>query len=156
MFWCRNVEEYLRALSIQLSVKKWSLGNGNSDGPLINYSGASRISPKWGANPRTGCQHTRFCQILSKTAWNWKNLDPRGIPRKPPLRSANALLVKDTMETGADPGFSVVGAPTYKFARFSQKLHEIEKSLGRKGEGARVRGIPLVSATGRTQASGRR
>ena len=44
------------------------------------------------------------------------------------------------MFTGADPGFPVgVGAnprggeaPTYDFAKFCEKLHEIEKILGRK------------------------
>ena len=42
---------------------------------------------------------------------------------------------------GADPGFPVGGgasprgggAPTYDFAKFCEKLHEIEKSLGRRG-----------------------
>ena len=47
---------------------------------------------------------------------------------------------------GADPGFPVGGganppggAPTYDFAKFCEKLHEIEKILGRR-EGARARG----------------
>ena len=41
---------------------------------------------------------------------------------------------------GADPGFPVGGganppggAPTYDFAKFHEKLHEIEKILGRRG-----------------------
>ena len=41
---------------------------------------------------------------------------------------------------GADPGFPVggganplAGAPTYDFAKFCEKLHEIEKILGRRG-----------------------
>ena len=40
---------------------------------------------------------------------------------------------------GADPGFPVggaptlQGAPTYDFAKFWEKLHEIEKILGRGG-----------------------
>ena len=42
---------------------------------------------------------------------------------------------------GADPGFPVGGAPTYDFAKFCEKLHEIEKILGRR-EGARARGAP--------------
>ena len=41
-------------------------------------SGRSRISPWWGANPRGRGVNTQFCQILPKTAWNWKNLDPPG------------------------------------------------------------------------------
>ena len=50
----------------------------------------------------------------------------------------------------ADPGFPVGGganlggAPTYDFVKFSQKLHEIEKILGRWGGG----GDPLGFATG--------
>ena len=55
-----------------------------------------------------------------------------------------------------DPGFPVGGgadsggggAPTYDFVNISQKLHEIEKILGR-GEGEwRAPGRPLGSATG--------
>ena len=36
-------------------------------------------------------------------------------------------------EAGADPGFSVGGAPTYDFVKFSEKLCEIEKILGLGG-----------------------
>ena len=50
---------------------------------------------------------------------------------------------------GADPGFPVGGAPTlqwwvptYDFAKFSEKLHEIEKNLGRGGGGL-LPGAPL-------------
>ena len=41
--------------------------------------------------------------------------------------------------TGADPGFPVwegrqpSGAPTYDFAKFCEKLHEIENILGSRG-----------------------
>ena len=50
---------------------------------------------------------------------------------------------------GADPGFPVGGganprgggAPTYDFAKFCEKLHEIEKILGRWGVGG-ARGAP--------------
>ena len=42
--------------------------------------------------------------------------------------------------SGADPGFPVGGganppggAPTYDFAKFCEKMHEIEKILARKG-----------------------
>ena len=31
---------------------------------------------------------------------------------------------------GADSGFPVRGAPTYELAKFSIKLHEIEKKIG--------------------------
>ena len=46
------------------------------------YSGVSRISLRWGANPPGW-----FCQIFPKTAWNWRNLDPRrgARPLDPPL-----------------------------------------------------------------------
>ena len=54
---------------------------------------------------------------------------------------------------GADPGFPVGGganppggAPTYDFAKFRKKLHEIEKILSRKG-GAHAGRAPLKSAT---------
>ena len=46
----------------------------------------------------------------------------------------------DEPYAGADPGFPVGGganspggAPTYDFAKFCEKLHEIEKILGRGG-----------------------
>ena len=39
------------------------------------------------------------------------------------------------------------GAPAYKFARFSEKLHEIKKILVRRG-GGRAGGARLGSATG--------
>ena len=51
-----------------------------------------------------------------------------------------------------DPGFPVGGganplggAPTYDFVKFSEKLHEIEKILDRRGGARRVR--PPKSAT---------
>ena len=54
---------------------------------------------------------------------------------------------------GADPRFPVEGgtnhpwgAPTYEFAKFSKKLHEIEKILGRGG--GHVPGAPPKCATG--------
>ena len=57
------------------------------------------------------------------------------------------------MLPGADPGFPVGGganppggAPTYDFAKFCEKLHEIEKILGRGG--ARAGCAPPKSATG--------
>ena len=39
-----------------------------------------------------GVANIRFCQILPKTAWNWKKLDPQGgaCPSRPPLRFATA------------------------------------------------------------------
>ena len=41
------------------------------------------------------------------------------------------------------------GAPTYDFAKISEKLHGIEKILGSRG--VRARGAPLRSATGMLQ-----
>ena len=37
-----------------------------------------------------------------------------------------------TPSPGADPGFSVGGAPTYHFVKFSEKMHEIETILDRR------------------------
>ena len=54
--------------------------------------------------------------------------------------------------TGADLGFPVGGganppggAPTYDFAKFCEKLHEIEKILGRGEGGDRARGVPPLN-----------
>ena len=50
----------------------------------------------------------------------------------------NNELVGHNKLSGADPGFHVGGdadrrgAPTYDFVIFSQKLHEIEKIMGRR------------------------
>ena len=63
------------------------------------------------------------------------------------LLSCNFQLKIDLI-TGADTGFPVGGgasfwggAPTYKFAGFSQKLQEIKKNLVRRG-GGRSPGAP--------------
>ena len=45
------------------------------------------------------------------------------------LNRENKLII---YHTAADPGFPV-GAGAYPFAKFSEKLHEIEKFLGRRG-----------------------
>ena len=53
----------------------------------------------------------------------------------------------------ADPGFPRGGAPTprggptYDFAKFSQKLHEIERIWTPRGEGRMSLAHPLRSAT---------
>ena len=63
------------------------------------------------------------------------------------LRRSMHITETDTIQmytytdSGADPGFPVGGgcqpsrrrAPAYKFARFSEKLHEIKKMLVRRG-----------------------
>ena len=61
-------------------------------------------------------------------------------------------IVHNPCMAGADQGLPVgggadpLGVPTYDFVKFSQKLHEIEKILGRGG--ARAGGAPpLGSAT---------
>ena len=50
------------------------------------------------------------------------------------------MIVGAHYNTGVDPGFPVGGganpsggAPTYDFAKFCEKLYEIEKILGRRG-----------------------
>ena len=40
---------------------------------------------------------------------------------------------------GRQPSGGGWGAPTYDFAKFRKKLHEIEKTLGRRGDARRVR-----------------
>ena len=54
--------------------------------------------------------------------------------------------------TGADPGFPIggganppEGGPTYDFAKFCEKLHEIEKILGRRRGGTPLN-LPLHQA----------
>ena len=55
-------------------------------------------------------------------------------------RLVQTCLVNLRTYPGADPGFPIGGganprgggAPTYDFAKISQKLHEIEKMLGRR------------------------
>ena len=42
-----------------------------------------------GANSKGGCEKLLFSQFFQKTAWNWKNLDPKGAYYWRPLRSAN-------------------------------------------------------------------
>ena len=55
--------------------------------------------------------------------------------------------------TGKDPGFLIGGGtnppgrvPTYKFARFSQKMHEMKKILVCRG--VHAGGTPIQLATG--------
>ena len=45
-----------------------------------------------GANPGGG-GNIQFCQFFSKTAWNWKNLNPGESSLSRPLRSATAFFV---------------------------------------------------------------
>ena len=53
--------------------------------------------------------------------------------------STETLFILLILLSGADPGFPVggganpTGVPTYDFAKFCEKLHEIEKILGRRG-----------------------
>ena len=53
------------------------------------------------------------------------------------LWTSFTITVVYVQNSGADPTFPVGGAPgqgaTYNFAKISEKLHEIEKSLGRRG-----------------------
>ena len=60
----------------------------------IIFSGGSRISPRRGRQLPRGGANIRFRQIFPKTAWNWKNFNPRkggGVPRAP-LRSATDIV----------------------------------------------------------------
>ena len=56
------------------------------------------------------------------------------------LGSIYSLIQAQETFSGADPGFPVEGGanppgwgPTYAFAKFPEKLHEIENILGRRG-----------------------
>ena len=49
----------------------------SAEGFLL-LSGGSRIAPRRGRQLSSGGPNIRFCQNFPKTAWNWKNLDPRG------------------------------------------------------------------------------
>ena len=64
---------------------------------------------------------------------------------------ALSVAIRRPQDSGADPGFPVGGgadplggAPTYDFVKFSQKLHEIKKILGRRS--ARAGGAPLLGS----------
>ena len=67
-------------------------------------------------------------------------MQPTNKPCINTLISPNMFLSSNGSCTGADTGFPVGGgadpmggAPTYDFVKFSEKLHEIEKLLGRGG-----------------------
>ena len=57
------------------------------------------------------------------------------------MRDSRRILYYGS-SAGADPGFPVAGdanslerrVPTYDFAKFSEKLHEIEKIMGCRGK----------------------
>ena len=66
-----------------------------------------------------------------------------------PSMSLFSVLFKN----GSDPGFPVGrgadplgGAPTYDFVKFSEKLHEIEKILGRRAPHKSATAIVSCSA----------
>ena len=55
----------------------WIAGGVYGSDLSSTISGGSRFTRRGGANPPEGDINIRFCQIFPKTAWNWKNLDPR-------------------------------------------------------------------------------
>ena len=69
---------------IVLSVFMWNWSRSTVADPGFPRGG--------GANSPGGCTNIRFCWNFPKTAWNWKNLDPRGM-RIPcdPLRTATGV-----------------------------------------------------------------
>ena len=85
-------KEELNGHVLKRSKLKWSISI------TWRCSGRSRISPRWGRQPFKRGANIWFCKILTKNAWNWKNLDPRGracVPRAlslPPLRSATGWI----------------------------------------------------------------
>ena len=94
----------------------------------------------------------RFGQVFKKENFEWERYE-REIFFSLQSSALISNLCKSKVsnwinlipQTGADPGFPVggganpQGVPTRKFARFSQKLHEITKILIRRG---RVQGVP--------------
>ena len=58
------------------------------------------------------------------------------------VKCGSNILYFITFNIGADPEFPTRGAPTYDFAKISEKLHEIEKIFG-PGGGC----VPLGSTT---------
>ena len=62
------------------------------------------------------------------------------------LQKGNQWRIQDFPKEGAPTPRG--GAPTYEFAKFSQKLHEIERIWTPRGGGARPSRPPLRSATG--------
>ena len=83
-----------------------------------------------------------FCAVPTEIGWQCSNFCASShwnidlLERVESRISFNA----DLHLSGADPGFPVGlganprgGAPTYEFAKFCKKLHEIEKILGRRG-----------------------
>ena len=67
----------------------------------ILCSGRSRISRGGGANSQW-CANLLFCKLFAKNQWR----------------------IQDFAQVGRQPSN---GAPTYDFAKYSQKLHEIER-----------------------------
>ena len=110
--------------------------------------------PPWTRFPRAKPPWTRSTvmgNILLVKSWSWRSLESRllraihwwPIPtllretlfvRRKSSGGHYQWRIQDFPEEGA-PTHRGGGAPTYDFAKFSQKLHEIEKSPG----GARVR-----------------
>ena len=64
---------------------------------LTVISGGSRISLRRGRQLPRGGANIRFCQIFPKTAWNWKNLDPRGGGARPKFYYVDPPLVMNTL-----------------------------------------------------------
>ena len=65
--------------------------------PLTVCSGGSMIF-LWGTlTPRVGVLTYYFANFFPKTAWKWKNLDPKGRPWHP-LRSANGVYIRSAVK----------------------------------------------------------
>ena len=114
------------------------------------FSGGSRISRGGGANSPGGGANIRNCQIFRKHCMKSKEFGPPGggaRPSRPPLDSANGnqWRIQDFPEDQAPTPQG--GAPTYEIAKFSEKLHEIERIWTPRGGRASL-APPLRSANG--------
>ena len=73
-----------------ISVEVWSIAPVSNGKQWRKDPGFPRGG---GANSPLGGANIRFCQIFPKTAWNWKNLDPRGGGARPKFYYVDPPLV---------------------------------------------------------------
>ena len=123
---------------------------------LAPLSGKSWIQPRHGI-PIAQTLNPCFLIVHSIHPPKFKTPSWYGVmaPSLHPWSPRPTIYWRIQRDAGADPGFPVGGganpsggAPTYEFAKFREKLHEIEKILGRRGGGARAGRAPPKSATG--------
>ena len=94
----------------------------------------------WDVPCLSGLIYFHFSAVVGKTEWLNNKLAPFGISGPSEKSWIYYLLCYKPTLSGVDTGFPVGGVhqplggvPTYKFAGFSQKLHEIKKFLVHRG-----------------------